>query len=66
LTDSSGALASRFIILTLQNSFYGTEDHTLLAKLSKEMPGILNWAIDRKRRSQVFDDVGFRRIRVSA
>jgi len=45
LGDSSGALASRFIILPLQKSFYGQEDHGLTNKLLKELPGIMNWAL---------------------
>ena len=45
LADASGALASRFIVLLLENSFYGREDHALTDKLLMELPGILNWAI---------------------
>jgi putative DNA primase/helicase len=45
LTDSSGALASRFIILTLTQSFIGREDHALTDRLAGEMPGILNWSL---------------------
>ncbi len=45
LTDSSGALASRFIILRMVRSFYGVEDLGLGGKLTPEMPGILQWAI---------------------
>jgi putative DNA primase/helicase len=45
LADASGALASRFIILRLVESFYGREDQGLTAKLETELPGILNWAI---------------------
>lgn len=45
LADSSGALASRFIVLTLTRSFYGHEDHELTDRLLGELPGILNWAI---------------------
>jgi putative DNA primase/helicase len=50
LVDASGALARRFIVLKLQNSFYGKEDHGLLNRLLTELPGILNWAIDGWRR----------------
>jgi putative DNA primase/helicase len=46
LTDNSGALAGRFIVLTLRESFYGREDHALTEKLLSELPGILNWALD--------------------
>ena len=45
LTDASGAIASRFIILILKNSFFGREDHGLTDRLLLEMPGILNWSI---------------------
>jgi putative DNA primase/helicase len=46
LSDSSGAMASRFVPLILQRSFYGNEDHGLTDKLLTEMPGILKWALD--------------------
>ncbi len=44
--DASGALASRFIILQLTESFYGKEDPQLTSRLATELPGILNWAIE--------------------
>ena len=44
--DASGALASRFIVLTLRESFYGREDRSLTKRLIRELPGILNWALD--------------------
>lgn len=50
LTDASGALASRFILLSLTRSFYGAEDHSLTDRLMGELPGILNWAIAGWRR----------------
>ena len=46
LTDNSGAIAKRFLILTLERSFYGQEDQGLAARLVTELSGILNWAID--------------------
>jgi putative DNA primase/helicase len=46
LSDASGALASRFITLILQNSFYGKENPTLTQTLIEELPGIFNWALD--------------------
>jgi putative DNA primase/helicase len=46
LSDSSGALANRFIIVHLSNSFLGNEDPMLFETLKGEMPGILNWAIE--------------------
>ncbi len=45
LADASGALASRFLVLTMDISFYGSEDHGLTPALMQELPGILNWAI---------------------
>jgi putative DNA primase/helicase len=45
LSDSSGALAGRFLLLRLTKSFYGCEDRQLTQKLVTELPGILNWSI---------------------
>jgi putative DNA primase/helicase len=45
LSDASGALAGRFVILRLTQSFFGKEDLKLTPKLLAELPGILNWAI---------------------
>jgi len=50
LSDTSGALASRFIVLRLVNSFYKREDHTLTDTLLTELPAIFNWALDGLRR----------------
>jgi len=50
LSDASGALAGRFMMLKLTESFYGREDTTLTGKLCGELPGILNWAIDGWKR----------------
>lgn len=44
--DSSGAIASRLLILTMAISNLGREDTTLERDLAREMPGILNWALD--------------------
>lgn len=44
--DSSGALASRFIILTMKRSFLHREDVNLTGKLLSELPAIFNWALD--------------------
>jgi len=52
IADASGAFASRFIVLQLTNSFYGREDHALIGRLLKELPGILNWAIAGWQRLQ--------------
>jgi putative DNA primase/helicase len=46
LTDASGALSGRFMMLRLTKSFYGREDRTLTNRLLAKLPGILNWAIE--------------------
>jgi putative DNA primase/helicase len=46
LGDASGAIASRFVVLQLAQSWLGKEDLDLEDKLSREMTGILNWALD--------------------
>jgi len=50
LNDASTALAGRFLVLRLSNTFYGTEDVTLTDQLLAELPGILLWAIDGWKR----------------
>jgi putative DNA primase/helicase len=50
LGDASGALAKRFVMLVLKRTFYGREDHGLEPRLSMELPGILNWALDGRDR----------------
>jgi putative DNA primase/helicase len=45
LSDASGALVSRMIVLKLTKSFYGAEDKKLTDALLSEAPGILWWAI---------------------
>lgn len=51
-SDASNALAGRFVVLKLQKSFYGNEDHGLLEALLGEMPGILKWSLDGWARLQ--------------
>jgi putative DNA primase/helicase len=46
LADSSGALASRFVMLIMTRSFYGRENPDLTAELCTELPAIFNWALD--------------------
>ncbi len=50
LNDASTALAGRFLVLRLTNSFYGQEDLTLTDQLIAELPGILLWAIEGWKR----------------
>lgn len=46
ITDTSGALASRFVVLRLTRSWLGAEDLGLADRLMQELPGILNWALN--------------------
>jgi putative DNA primase/helicase len=46
LTDSSGALVSRFIVFVLTRSFYGSENPRLTDELLTEAPSIFNWALE--------------------
>ena len=50
ISDTSGALVGRLIVLVLTRSFYGREDPALTARLVTELPGILNWAVHGYRR----------------
>jgi putative DNA primase/helicase len=45
LSDSSGALASRFVVFVLRNSFYGRENPALTDELLTEAPSIFSWAL---------------------
>jgi putative DNA primase/helicase len=45
LTDASGALASRCLVLQCRESFYGRENHGLEPRLLAELPAILNWSL---------------------
>lgn len=49
LYDTSGALASRFVILQMTRSFYGEEDTQLEARLTVELPAILRWALEGRQ-----------------
>lgn len=46
IADASGAMASRFVILTMNESFLGREDPGLTTRLLTELPGVLAWAVD--------------------
>ena len=46
LPDVSGAIATRFLVLQLAESWLGREDLTLQDRLMEELPGILLWALD--------------------
>jgi len=53
LSDMSGAMSSRFILLCLKQSWLGREDSGLTDALLRELPAILNWAM-----------VGFKELRL--
>ena len=46
LADSSGALASRFVVFVLTKSFYKRENPKLTEELLTEAPAIFNWALE--------------------
>lgn len=43
--DASGAIANRFVILTMERSWLGRENAGLTPALLAELPGILNWSL---------------------
>lgn len=45
LGDASGAIANRFVILTMERSWLGRENAGLTPALLAELPGILNWSL---------------------
>jgi putative DNA primase/helicase len=45
-TDALGALASRFVILVLTETFLGRENPRLSDELLEEAPSIFNWALE--------------------
>jgi putative DNA primase/helicase len=53
LSDASGALARRFVMLVMTASFLGREDHGLESKLLAELPGIFLWAREGWQRLRV-------------
>lgn len=44
--DASGAIANRFVVLNLTESFLDRENPALTSELLTELPAILNWALD--------------------
>jgi putative DNA primase/helicase len=46
IADSSGAFASRFIVLQMTQSFYGQEDLDLDRRLATELTAILRWSLE--------------------
>ncbi len=53
MRDASGALAKRYVVLTLTKSWLGQEDISLSVRLRAELPGILLWALKELARLQV-------------
>lgn len=45
-SDASAALANRFLPFKFNTSFLGKEDHGLTARLLKELPAIVLWALE--------------------
>jgi putative DNA primase/helicase len=43
--DASGAVANRFVVLALTESWLGREDRQLEPALVAELPGVLNWSL---------------------
>jgi putative DNA primase/helicase len=46
LTDASGAIIGRFVVLITTRSWLGKEDHELEGRICEQLPGILNWALE--------------------
>ena len=46
LGDASQAIIGRLVLIPVTQSWYGKEDLMLEPDLHKELPGILNWALD--------------------
>jgi hypothetical protein len=44
--DASGAIANRFVVLAMHESFLGKENMRLTEELTAELTGILSWALD--------------------
>lgn len=43
--DESAAISGRFVVLSMNETFLGREDHALYESLCGELPGILEWAL---------------------
>lgn len=46
ITDASGALSSRFLVVETRQSFLGKEDRGLEERLRAELPGIMRWSVE--------------------
>jgi putative DNA primase/helicase len=59
LGDASTAIVGRIVLLSLTRSWLGREDRDLEPALRKELPGILNWALDGLHSLSVKNDNQF-------
>lgn len=50
MKDPSGAIAKRYLVLTLKKSWLGKEDILLFDRLKEELPGITLWALQGLKR----------------
>jgi P4 family phage/plasmid primase-like protien len=50
LAENSNALTGRMLVLQMTNSFWGKEDVGLADKLTQELAGIFNWALEGHKR----------------
>jgi putative DNA primase/helicase len=62
LGDASAAIIGRMVLLVLTHSWLGKEDFTLEERIQKELPGILNWALDGLHRLTVKNGNRFTRL----
>jgi putative DNA primase/helicase len=62
LGDASTAIVGRIVLLLLENSWLGKEDHDLEPALQSELTGILNWALEGLRRLTVTNENRFTRV----
>jgi putative DNA primase/helicase len=62
LGDASAAIIGRMVLLVLTHSWLGREDFTLEERIQKELPGILNWALDGLHRLTVNNGNRFTRL----
>lgn len=50
LLDTSGAIVSRMLLLTMRHSHLGAEDTTLERRIMDELAGVMNWALEGAER----------------
>ena len=62
LGDASTAIVGRIVLLLLSRSWLNREDRTLEPALLRELPGILNWALDGLMRLTIVNENAFTRL----